>query len=532
MDKQQLDGYCDFADGVFEWCLRNALAMEHGGNLENSAGWALVAARIAADFGHGYLCSVPLESLLGRIAGRSAPLRASLALHPAGKRRRWLHVFSSTWSIGGHTAFGRRWMEHNPFGDTHHLVVTDQWSAKVEPGVRSAVERSGGRVYSLKPRPSLLDRMFSARGEPSLLARAVRLREIASRQADVVVLHTHHWDVIPTLAFAAERGPPVLLVNHADHAFWVGAGIADMVIDIRESGRHLTAAFRGARRSAMLPLLLPNADRAPYDRTAAARRLSGSALMDSALVLLTIGSPHKYRPVPGLDFLAALRKIVEQVPDCAIVAVGPALEDPSWKQLHRDSGGRITAVGYDVNLRTWHAATDVYLEGFPIGSYTALLEVALAGRAFVRKPLLVSPAVLPVDRGALAEFEPPETVNAYVAMAVDLCNSPAHRELLAERGREAVRRIHCGEGWNSRLEALCKDIPDSHGAPADREVPPIPASLREYWGWIYGVGAADQPFAAAFRRAEAMGLAPKADAGMIAAMDRARSRGLDIADTV
>lgn len=49
MDKQQLDGYCDFADAVFEWCLRNALAMERGGDLENSAGWALVAARTAAE---------------------------------------------------------------------------------------------------------------------------------------------------------------------------------------------------------------------------------------------------------------------------------------------------------------------------------------------------------------------------------------------------------------------------------------------------------------------------------------------------
>src|SRR5262245_920403 len=279
----------------------------------------------------------------------------------------------------------------------------------------------------------------------------------------------------------------------------------------------------------MLPLLLPDTGRAPRDRTAAARRLGKSALARSARVLLTIGRPQKYRSLPGLDFFVALRQIVKEVEDCAIVAVGPDPKDPSWAQLHRDSGGRVTAVGYDVNLSIWHAATDVYLEGFPVGSYTALLEVALAGRAFVRKPLLMSPAILPVDHGALAQFEPPPTVDAYVAMVVALCGDPARRELLAERGRVAVKSIHCGEAWNSHLETLCKSLPGAHEAHTDGAVPLMPASLREYWGWIHAAEKIDQPFTAAFRMAQAMKLAPEADAEMIAAIERSPSPGVDVA---
>src|SRR5262245_51662412 len=259
MDKRQLDSYCALTDAVFEWCLRNALALERCDDREKSAAWALVAARTAADFGHGYLRSAPLESLLGRIADKSAPLRTARAIDPPSNRRRWLHVFSSTWQIGGHTVFGRRWINHNAFGDTHYLVVTDQSASRVVSAVRSAVERSGGGVYSLQEHPSLFARILSGRGQSSLLGRAARLREIAATYqsasrvvsavrsaversgggvyslqehpslfarilsgrgqssllgraarlreiaatyADIVVLHTHQWDVIPTLAFA------------------------------------------------------------------------------------------------------------------------------------------------------------------------------------------------------------------------------------------------------------------------------------------------------------------------------------------
>lgn len=482
------------ADAAFDWCVRNALALEKAADAERAAGWAMAAGLLAVRFGYSSLCSATLESLLLRLGGG-----LGACLEPAAKRgtgrARWLHVFTRTWEIGGHTALATRWIERNPRSEQHSLVLTDQPEGHVEPRIRQAVEHSGGRVVSLI-------------GTKSLIGRAAALRAFASQHADVVVLHANPPDVIPALAFAAGGGPPVLLLNHADHAFWIGVAVADRVIDIRDSGQRLTLAHRGSARSKLLPLPLPDAGVAPKDRAAAAARLGNPSLLQCGLVLLTIGSAHKYVPVPKLDFFAAARRILQQVPGATLIAVGPKPEQASWQRLSADCGGRVIAVGPDPELRAWHAAADLYLEGFPVGSYTALLEVALAGRAVVRKPWLVPPSVLAVDRGALADIEPQATTEGYVARAVELCRDAAQREQLALSASAAVRAVHCGPAWDARLEALCAEIPAAHEPLRDIVAAPLPPELQHYWNAVCASRSPADPLDVAHETAQRMDLRP------------------------
>jgi hypothetical protein len=148
---------------------------------------------------------------------------------------------------------------------------------------------------------------------------------------------------------------------------------------------------------------------------------------------------------------------------------------------------------------------DAYLEGYPRGTYTALLEVALAARAFVRKPHLAPPAEFPIDRGSLADFEPPATQDDYVAQAVALCRDPALREGLAARARDAVMAAHCGEGWTAAREALIAQIPASHEPPPLGPVAPMTPGLQRYWDEYYRRMRGD-PFELAMKQAAARGL--------------------------
>jgi hypothetical protein len=365
--------------------------------------------------------------------------------------------------------------------------------------------------------------VFSLAGEGGLMRRAQRLRQIAAECADVVVLHAHPWDVVPSLAFAAPGGPPVVLVNHADHAFWVGARIADTVVDIRDSGRALSLAHRGVQRSALLPVPLEDHGPAARERSRAMARFPDPAALAAAdTVVLTIGSGHKYRRHSRLDFATTLARIVDALPRSIVIAVGPARDDPAWQDLHERCGGRVWAVGPDADLSAWHAASDLYLEGFPIGSYTALLEVALAGRAFVRKPWLAPPAELPVDRGALAGFEPPQSPEAYAEQAIALARDPDRcaREGLAARA--AVRDLHCGEAWTMRLEALRQSLPARHEPVDVGELRPIPPGLAAYRAELHA-RPREAPLEFARRSAEAQGLRARTDAALLDALDRARS---------
>jgi hypothetical protein len=410
-------------------------------------------------------------------------------------------------AIGGHTALARRWLRHNPFGERHSVALTVQAAADVAPELAAAVARTGGNVHSVA-------------GAGSLIERASALRGLAIDEADVVVLHVHPWDVLPVIAFAGVDGPPVLLMNHADHAFWVGVAVADLVVDIRDSGRALSTSYRGARGSVLLPLPLEDRGPAPRTRSAAGQRLGDPTVLERGLVLLTIGSPHKYRPAGTLDFAATIARILEAIPDSVLVAVGPDPGDPAWRRLAARTPGRVVAVGPDADLAPWHAAADLYLEGFPIGSYTALLEVALAERAFVRKPLLAPTSALPIDRGALGAFDPPDDPDAYVAAAVALAADPDLRAARARTARNAVLAEHCGDGWTMRLDALQRAIPRQHSVGFGFSPPRMPEPMAAYWAGVLAKASGPRPLDYAVKQAQKNGLWPRFDVAMLDAMRR------------
>ena len=383
-------------------------------------------------------------------------------------------------------------------GERHAVALTMQPSEHVEPRIARAVAATTGTVESVA-------------GERSLVRRAARLRQLAAECADVVVLHAHQWDVVPSIAFAAGGGPPVVLLNHADHAFWIGAGIADLVVDIRDSGLALSKRFRMVRRSTLLPVPLEDRGIVPHDRTIAATRVGDRWLLDAKLVLLTIGSGYKYRDVSGLEFAQTLTRIVEVLPGSVVVAVGPDASDPLWQSLAANTQGRVRAVGSDPELTAWHRAADPYLEGFPIGSYTAMLEAALAGRMIVRKPLLAPSSELPVDRGALAAIEPPTTPEAYVQRVLHYANDPMQRSRDAIAARAAVAAAHCGDGWLESLAMLRGSLPTLHEPSEVDTVPVLTSGLLAYWARFHAAPRAESPLAFAMRTAESQGLRVRTD---------------------
>ena len=495
------------SDAVFAWCLRNAQRMERAGDAERAALWAYIAAGTGIYYGHSRLCSPVLESLLARLG--NANVGAAPPRGTESSRRRWLHVLSESATIGGHTALVRRWIALDHSNDAHDVVLTMQPVDAADPGLVGTTTSRGGSVASVAD-------------ERALLARSSRLQRLARERADVVVLHAHQWDVVPSLAFAVAGGPPVLLLNHADHAFWVGAAVADVVIDIRDSGFALSRRFRGVRSSAMLPVPLEDTGPAPLDRSGAARRLGDGTLLDAALVLVTIGSGYKYRDVPGLDFPQALGRIVEALPEARVVAVGPETHDALWQSLATRTSGRVRAVGPDVDLRAWHEAADLYLEGFPVGSYTAMLEVGLARRAIVRKPLLAPVDELPVDRGALAGVEPPGSPEAYVDRALAYAHDAELRWRDATVTRSAVLATHTGAGWNEHLDRLRAALPSTHTPHVPADVPQLSQGLLDYWASFHATPRAETPLQFAMRTAETQGLQVRTDIALREALDAAK----------
>src|SRR5882724_553987 len=161
---------------------------------------------------------------------------------PIHEQRQLLHVATEIYAVGGHTRLLKNWIQNDPTS-SHSVVLTRQPASFAAPAwFLDPIAKSGGRLIVMPP-------------DGPRVRKAKWLREIA-RGVDAVILHHHPDDVLPTVAFATTGLPPVAVLNHADHVFWLGSAVSDMVINIRPAGKLLSEARRMAGLNELLPIPL------------------------------------------------------------------------------------------------------------------------------------------------------------------------------------------------------------------------------------------------------------------------------------
>jgi len=449
---------------LFDVCVRNARICGDEHKYEELLQWGSVAAWSAAGQGwFGELSSRELEVELLR-AARQLPLPAPAGGRPP--RPRWLHVLSEAYATLGHTNLCRRWMLYDQIV-IHDVILVDQKSV-VPQNLVDAVKSAGGRCVVLDPAASLMQR-------------AAELRKYAWEHVDMVVLHTHPAEVLATAAFGVEGGPPVLVVNHADHVFWAGCSIADMVLDIRMSGHLWTKQLRGVDRAMILPIPLVENDRQgrPANVVSQERQALRQSLgiPDNAVLLLTVGSPAKYEPMPGLDFVTTAREILRVCGDAYLVAIGPR-DEGVWKAARKATNGRIMALGYQPDSALFCRAADLYIEGFPLGSLTAMLEAGEEGL-----PCICSPSVPPFrsDSLSLDECPQPGDVPDYIRAVAALVGDAQLRARCGVKLQETIRAQHCAPGWQARLNEIKAKLPGSHNLYPDFRPGKVETGLRNWF---------------------------------------------------
>lgn len=146
---------------------------------------------------------------------------------------------------------------------------------------------------------------------------------MASRIADLVVLHHCPFDVVPTVAFAGQECPPVAVLNHADHVFWLGSSVADIVINLRTAGsEHTASRTRFVARNTVIPIPLAE----PAKHGSAQRCPTNVGNPKNQIMLLSIGRAEKYRPSGSYDFVTTAGKILDRQPDTHLYVVGESVE--------------------------------------------------------------------------------------------------------------------------------------------------------------------------------------------------------------
>jgi hypothetical protein len=454
------DSYLKKCNRIYEAVLAHIIKLHKGGA---DAGAIITWTQLLTTFtwtnhpgryADGKLENILLElgKMLPEPSAGVAALPASSIELPADQRRKVLHVASIVYPTGGHTRLIANWVR-NDKDSCHSLVLTSQ-EGPLPAWLREAVEQSGGCLIVLPQDTNL----FSRVSELSRLARA---------NVDVVILHHHPNDVIPVLAFASPHYPPVGIMNHADHVFGLGSTVGDLFIEYRDESREVSETRRFARKSLLLPIPL-STDTVKITRQEARERLG---IASDQVMLLSIGSSYKYRPTESHNFFRTGVKLLDQNPDAHLYLIGVEWDDTvDYLQVARHE--RFHFLGVIEDPVIYEIASDIFLDGFPYGSFTALLDavlhlacpVATLSHSSSSLFRLIDIALANVIKNAASETE-------YLENVTRLIRDKELRETLAARAHASLVDYHAGPMWFEFLQEIYQYLENTKHQPG-----PIPGT--------------------------------------------------------
>ncbi len=371
-----------------------------------------------------------LESALVRI---NSMILGPCPVDPAGPV---VHLLTRTFSTGGHTRLTWRWIA----ADTDHehiVVITDQAD---EPVPEQLVAAAAGRVVVLPT------------GAPSDAVREVHCH--LGGAAYVVMNVAEHDTVALTACADPARRPPSFMMNQADHRFFLGAGFADGLLNLRPSAVTSSARRRCVRDHRNLSFAIPIDDVDPVRSRGPAKVHAG--LPEDSVVLLTMARSPKYVAAPGaVGFCDLASRVLSARPQCHVVAIGPSPQEQAWAAMAGEHRGRVHVLGLLEHPQMWLETADIYLDSFPLSSATSLLEAVQFGAV----PVTLG------DGGSILGYdafgvEPVQAADhdGWVATVLDLVDDPAGRTAQGRSVAPRVRDVHGSSGLAQRIRDLYGSI--------------------------------------------------------------------------
>jgi len=422
-------------ENAFEALVGDAMRLHARGDHAEAA----IAVQIAAEYAwrcpFGVFSDPRLETLLQRLGDRLCP--ADPLGPDAGQLLGGgvLHIATKLLSVGGHSRILCRWIEADRTR-THSIALTEQRLHPLPERIQAAISAGGGRVHDLSAIP--------------IAERARALRGLAAHHRFCVV-HQDPADVVPSLALVARpRAWSTIVVDHADHVFWLGTRMADVVAHLRPAAAAMAAAHRGLppQTAAIIPIPLDPAG-AGVQREIARGSLG---LRADEVLVLSIASEYKYGSGTP-HFLDALEPLIDRHPLVRVLMVGPRPAG-RWRAAERRFAGRVRAVGPQPDISRYLAAADLYVDSYPLPSFTSAILAAQHGLPTLgRQAAHPDLAYLQFDNEAVREALTWAANDAAVAAVVERwVQDPGARRRCGQAAAEAVGRLTEGVEWLRSLE--------------------------------------------------------------------------------
>lgn len=269
-----------------------------------------------------------------------------------------LHVFTECYSTGGHTRLAY-WAIKSLHNYRHTVVVINQrtcfpkWFKEILPP----------------------EQLILQDAKQDFFKKAMQLQQL-SLNKEIIILYTHVDDIVPLLAYGTTSFTrPILYYNHADHLFWLGVSISDCILELSSDGQELSRFSRGVTNSELcyIPIEVPKLQTPKK----IARTKLGIPI--DKYVILSTGSAYKFKTneYSLIDFAIKYH----DTDNFMFIFIGPSsISDSEWHQAEKDGNGNIKVIGLVNDLQEFNLyldSADLYINSYPVGSLTALLQATI-----------------------------------------------------------------------------------------------------------------------------------------------------------
>ena len=274
---------------------------------------------------------------------------------------RTLHVATEVYSSGGHTRVINNWIKFE--GKEQDLLIINSKRSQITDWLKNTLIVAKGKIILLQ--------------EKDDLEKAKELFNIAKNYKRII-LHVHPNDIIPILAFSNSKiRRKIYFYNHADHVFWLGLTINKCVLDLTFDGRIMSLKKRGVKNTKVLSIPLEKniKEEKVVDRNQIYKLYN---LECNSKVIFSMATEYKYNTILKYNFFEFLEELIPFLIEnnTYFLIAGPSLSKESWKKIYEKSKKRIIPLGIvsKEKVKELWKIVDIYVDSFPLNSYTCLLE--------------------------------------------------------------------------------------------------------------------------------------------------------------
>lgn len=271
------------------------------------------------------------------------------------EKKNILHLATEVYDTGGHTRVIRNWIEEDKINNSFFLLTNQK--RKLKTTILSEID------FLLTKKTKIISK------SKIFLEKAQDIFDfIIDNKIDIVILHTHPFDILPLLSLSFKNAPKTILFNHSDHSFCLGAKDVDLTLELREEGKVLSLKYRGTQNSEVVNLpvkILSKND----------EKLK---IKNKPIVFVSMASWYKYKPFEGQNFLLGYALFLKKNPKVEMYIIG-VNEEQFKENIQEHIPNNLFLMGIVPNPKKYLEKADYYIESFPVGSILAAYDSCIYG---------------------------------------------------------------------------------------------------------------------------------------------------------